>query len=836
MLADLEHGVAMRFIKTLIIIFVICGATTLRADDARFDLHGPSIDVKVTRGGITLPVMQVPNLLPNDQLHLKLDLSANQSNHLLLIVAFLRTSTNEPPDDWFTKIETWNLPPSLSTTVVVPEGATHALLFIAPETGGDFKTLRSAVKGNPGLFIRANLSLNKASFEQQRIERYLKGMQAVALEDTKTIAARSAKLATSLALKPNADCFKQPVEDQVDCLTQQSTPTLLDDGHGPSFSSAVSTGASSDFLTEAGTAPDGGNYSPYVGTLVDLIHLVGTLRTAQYRYIPAITFPEDSTLILKLNAPPSFYNPKSVIVVGLPVIRPTELPRMRTLNDERPSCLLNPSMTMSFRGAPLLFSTGLAHELLMEVDARNSVYELPLRVDALHGGLMVDDEGKRQNLLSALRDGDETSSRATGTIKGRIHGQWGFDSFLGPQLTFQVSPGRNWKVTDNDQFIAGQDAQLNLVGDNTECIEKITLNDAQSISKPVTVTPDDATNPDRAKLDVSLKGVAPGPYSIMVKQFGSPSLVRIPVNAYDSQIHFEHVLTHPGDGTALLVGNGVEKVVSVEIGGHAFLPAGTGGDDHSLQLRSQRGSLPATAGTATVVLKNGRTLSVPAVAQEAGATLQLLSVESVPEPQQNGMNITLNGEKDLALGTLHFVVQSRGPFPHSQTIEVATVDGANQTTLSLGSGNLILQDEHTAVAAVNLTDVFDSSAFGPLRFRAVPKDGAFGEWVPLGTLVRIPRITAVTCKETNPEHVCKISGIDLFLVSEFSMNSDFNSSAPVPTGFNEATLVLPLKPTTRDAILYMRLRDDPQSVAAIRLSDEPNTESRGPLRTDGENY
>jgi hypothetical protein len=122
----------------------------------------PKIDVYVTRGAATLPISQVPSLLPRDTLRVKADLPATQSNHLLLIVAFLRSTTNEPPENWFTKVETWKQPIE-GTTVVVPEGAQRALMFVAPETGGDFDTLRSAVTKNPGLFTRASMSLNKAS-------------------------------------------------------------------------------------------------------------------------------------------------------------------------------------------------------------------------------------------------------------------------------------------------------------------------------------------------------------------------------------------------------------------------------------------------------------------------------------------------------------------------------------------------------------------------------------------------------------------------------------------------------------------------------------------------
>jgi hypothetical protein len=61
--------------------------------------------------------------------------------------------------------------------------------------------------------------LNEASFEQQRIERYLSAMKTVPQNDEKAIQERSAKLASTLNLKPNADCFKKPVEQQVICLT-----------------------------------------------------------------------------------------------------------------------------------------------------------------------------------------------------------------------------------------------------------------------------------------------------------------------------------------------------------------------------------------------------------------------------------------------------------------------------------------------------------------------------------------------------------------------------------------------------------------------------------------
>jgi hypothetical protein len=222
--------------------------------------------------------------------------------------------------------------------------------------------------------------LNEASFEQQRIERYLSAMKTVPQNDEKAIQERSAKLASTLNLKPNADCFKKPVEQQVICLTQSSAPVLLDDGHGQSIAEAVSTGPSSDFINAASyTQPAGaGLYSAYVGAVVDLVHLVSMMRTAVYQYIPAISFPQDSTLNLKLNTPPSFNKPKSVIVIGLPAIQKAMPPPLRPHDPNQVACLLQPKMTLLLEGAPLVFSTNFAHDLILHLNRTGALVELPL--------------------------------------------------------------------------------------------------------------------------------------------------------------------------------------------------------------------------------------------------------------------------------------------------------------------------------------------------------------------------------------------------------------------------------------------------------------------------
>src|SRR5436305_5250849 len=171
---------------------LLLSATLHAADPARFDLLGPKVDVHVTRNNRTLPIAQVPNLQPGDTIWLHTDLPPTQSVHYLLVAAFLRGTTNPLTDNWFTEIQTWNKKVrEEGVTITVPAEAQQVILFLAPETGGDFSTLRSAVRGRPGVFVRASQDLTEAGFEQARIETYLANIRRVPPDDPKGLAEHS---------------------------------------------------------------------------------------------------------------------------------------------------------------------------------------------------------------------------------------------------------------------------------------------------------------------------------------------------------------------------------------------------------------------------------------------------------------------------------------------------------------------------------------------------------------------------------------------------------------------------------------------------------------------
>ena len=137
-----------------------------------FDLAGPTLEVTVTRGGTTLPAAEVPNLAAGDKIWIRVNLPASQSAHYLLVTAFLSGSTNPPPADWFFDCKTWTPKCAMDgLTVTIPKDAQQMLVFLAPESGGDFKTLMGAVRGRPGAFVRTSQDLNQAALDRSRLDR-----------------------------------------------------------------------------------------------------------------------------------------------------------------------------------------------------------------------------------------------------------------------------------------------------------------------------------------------------------------------------------------------------------------------------------------------------------------------------------------------------------------------------------------------------------------------------------------------------------------------------------------------------------------------------------------
>lgn len=859
-------------VALLVLLWILATGTSF-ADGPPFDLAGPKVDVHVQRNGITLPIAEVPNLLPGDRLWIHPDLPDSQAAHFILVVAFLRGATNPPPLEWFRRVETWNRDVKQEGVfVTVPNEAQQALIFLAPETTGDFDTLRKTVHDRPGVFVRAGQDLQQASWDRLRLDEYLAEIKTIPPTNTKALKEGSELAARSLGIKVDAQCFDKPAEEQASCLTQHPEGLVLDDSNAQSMVNQMASGSAADMMSQLSysTTFGGGVYSPYVGAIVDMAKILSSIHTAKYQYIPALALPQKSqedTLNLRLNVPPSFRNPKSVIVVALPPIGPSKLPGMHpgestaaatpSANFVPEYCSTKPKLVLNAEGAPLVFATAMAHNLYLHIDtkaqmpheagdgqdhailkptggtgagtAQDSGIDIPVEPFAIEGGFVL---GKP---LVTLPEAETTAE---------LRGSWGFDTFSGPKFKLVSPHPGKWTIASSDHtaLITGREDALHLQGESTLCVEEVQADipaaPGKTVANPIKLAWK-APKPDQLELTVPMKDAGPGDVTVLVKQFGMPAPDKLSLQGYAEAAAIEHLTLSAGDQVALLKGKRLDEVQSADLAGITFAPSALSRvqDEDQLDMSATGSTTTLKPGddySASVTLRDGRTLRVAATVERPRPQVELLS-KGVQQPTQGDAGpqpVQLGSPDDLPLQRrVVFFIRSKVPanFPRTEKIEVAAEDGSFSTTLSLADGSLILEDAHTAVAAVDPLDRFGASAFGPIQFRAVTAAGVSGDWVPLGTLVRLPGFTGnPTAKElrcprstTKP---CLLTGTNLFLITSVGATPDMTNAVDVPPQFTGTALTVPNVPRTgTTGTLYFKLRDDPDTVQTLNLPIAPPT-------------
>jgi hypothetical protein len=733
------------------------------------------------------------------------DLPESQSVHYLMVVVFLRGATNPPPEDWFTRAETWNKKVhEEGIFVTVPQEAEEAVVLLAPETGGAFTTLRAAIRGKPGAFVRAAQDLEQASLDRSRLERYLEAVRETSVTDPDQLKSRTTLLARSLNIRLDQQCFDKPSAQQVPCLTQNTDQLVLDDAHSQNMVATLTTGAPTDLLAQLSSTPTArsGYYSPYIGAVVDVARILATAHTAQYQYIPALALPKQQSLNLRLNNPPSFRNPKSVLVIGLPQVRPAVPPPLRMVDPAQVFCANKPDLTLPAEGAPLVYASQLAHDLVLHVDTKGGGFDLPATPDPARGGFRIDTTAAQSAHLDA----------ESGAV---LRGMWGFRAFEGPRVRLRTSRAAQWVVASKDAsaLIVGREDTLHLQSPDACCVSEIALKDDQG---KTTQAEWKSGKPDEIEIKVPLQNASAGSVMLLVRQFGLRESDEIPLHTYAEAGRLDAFSIHAGDAQGILRGTRLDQVKSADIGGITFLPAAltrnNQQDELTLIASEAAGAGKLSAGSAVtlrVTLKDARVLELKSAVEAPRPQLTLLS-KSIQD-EAGAQIIQLRDSDELPQeARLNFFLKSHVPetfFP-AEKVEVATADESFRALLSVQDGNLTLQDSKTVLATLDPMKLLGPSAFGRLKFRAVTADGIEGDWTPLINLVRIPTLKGIHCAP-GAENQCTLTGEKLFLLDSVSPDADFSSAVSVPDGFVEDTLKIP---PLKDNTLYIKLRDNPGTV------------------------
>jgi len=405
-------------------------------------------------------------------------------------------------------------------------------------------------------------------------------------------------------------------------------------------------------------------------------------------------------------------------------------------------------------------------------------------------------------------------------LTGVVHGKWGFDDWEGPRYHLRAALAGKWAVAAADQsaLVVGREDLLHIEGENSLCVERIEAQAAKgSPVKLVWKSP----KPEQLEVAVPLKDAAPGPVSLKIYQYGLEKPDELALKAYVEAAALDSLTLSVGDTEALLKGNRLDEVAKVSLNEIVLTPATLTRVKDFDQLTLTAGSStsglkPNVRAFASVQLQDGRVLRVPASIEPRRPQVTLLSKASQEEPSTTSSPVRLGSPDDLPVDRrLVFFLRSGVPanFSRDEKIEVAAVDGSFHTILGLADGSLMLADAKTAMGTVDPLARFGPSAFGPLRVRALSADGVEGDWLALGTLVRLPGFKELHCPRS-PAKACVLTGTNLFLAASIAATQEFYNATEIPLEFTGTQLSVP-HPV--NGTLYLKLRDDPETVQMLTL-------------------
>jgi hypothetical protein len=212
------------------------------------------------------------------------------------------------------------------------------------------------------------------------------------------------------------------------------------------------------------------------------------------------------------------------------------------------------------------------------------------------------------------------------------------------------------------------------------------------------------------------------------------------------------------------------------------------------------------SGVAPVTL----TLAAPRIPTHLAASVIARNLQQ--PPPTTPVAISLGSDTEIpgtATLTLSLQAGKDAHFTGQEAVEIAAAAGGNTARLTVSNG-LTIVDDRVVVATIKPADLLGPSAFGALRVRIV-RDGAASDWLPVGTLVRLPILRQLQCP-TDASAPCALSGDGLFLIDAVSATPGFDHPLDVPAGYPAQTLQVP-RPT--DGNLYLRFHDAPDVINKI---------------------
>ncbi len=442
------------------------------------------------------------------------------------------------------------------------------------------------------------------------MDAYLTEVKEALQTDPGLLKERAERAARSLGIRLDQQCFDKPSDQQAPCLLQRTDAMVLDDTNAQSRVDQLTSATNVDLMNQLSNSSMGGAgaFSPYVGAIVDTARILSSLHTAHFQYIPALALPVKDTLNLRLNVPPSFRDPKSVVVVALPPVGAVKPPPLHPVNPSEHFCAQKPGLVLPAEGAPLVFATQLAHGLILRVETKAGPVELPLKTDPSLGGLIP------LHSLPALPEGELT---------GVVRGKWGFDDWEGPRYHLRSALPGKWTLAAADQsaLVVGREDTLHIEGENAALCRAHREAGCRSRGTRSSLSWK-SPKPEQLEVAVPMKDAAPGPVNLQIYQFGLDKPDQLPMEAYAEAAALDRMTLSAGDTEALLKGNRLDEVAKVTLNGITWTPATLSrvqdSDQLTLTADSSTAALePGKRIFANVLLQDGRQLRVAVTCRAA---------------------------------------------------------------------------------------------------------------------------------------------------------------------------------------------------------------------------
>lgn len=783
-----------------------------------FNVPGPLLQVNVRRGEESLPIYQVPSLQPGDILSVTSSFKEKEPVHWMLVSGFLRGATEPPPEKWFSEVDLWKHHNwDRAQQITVPSGANQGLLFLAPDSGGGFSTLKNTVRRQPNLFLRVSQDMTRATAEQGRMNSFLNGMRSASpMGNPQTATQRSIALANSLSINVNGKCFDAN-QQQTPCLVQNTDQLLADSNTRGTAVQNLTSMPSANLIGGVISSQLGAAFFPYVGAAIDVIHLLGGARTADYQYLPALAERHGDRIRLKLNHDPTFKSPKSVLVYVLPQVEPMTPPSIVVDTENHPTCISSAASALPAEAPPALYSTQYGHDWILslkDADGRTQ-NNISIKADPSVGGFLVSAGAVNQNLFK-----NDTS------LQGTITGRWGFKTVTLPPLTLEHPRSGAWQLNaqQHESLIAGSKVALNLSSPVAACIGQIQLNDGKGHHLAAVVTHTSATT-ITAAFDLSQAVVSEG--SLQVQQAGLSQPDQQKLRIYQPLPRVDKATYYAGDHVIELAGQRLDEIASAEFGGAQFdpahLPKSTDTPD-TVQL-IQPDSAPATTlaansnATAVLHLRDGRSMNLSFPVQAPRPLVKILSLN----PRNPVSTIQLQNHDAVPQDTeINLTLQSVTPaaFQPDEKIQIHSDLQTTPVELSLSHG-LMLQDQQTVIASFVPAQLLGASTFGRLEFRAIDARGVAGAWQALPKVVRLPQLKEIRCP-LSLNSKCTLTGDHLYLLAAISAEPSMKHAVKIPGGFTGASVEIP-RPS--GSTIFIQLRDDPDTADPVLLPVLPELPS-----------